>query len=338
MFEHLEARRLLSGAEGDVIEPESIEPLFVYDYIASRDGHIAGTFGYFEGKLTADEYTASIHWDDGTESPGQVVAYNDGSYGIVGSHGYASRGRYVTNAYVFVSGEYVGSTIAWVVAHADTPIVTESPNLAYWTGTLPHWVNSYPQDTTPDGTPAGTYVGSFYDIDHPSSLYPGGEDGSAYNVTIDWGDGTQSAGTATADCDGSYLVYAPGHAYAAAGNFNVSFTASPTDHSATVTGTDTAEVIDASRIIFQSKPEWWNGDLWNRDRLVEGVPLLEFYIAQTPSAANVGETGALPAPQAPARSLSLFELNGGATSIAQQVFKSDQNVKELSDGPTDPLS
>ena len=336
-FEHLEQRRLLSGAGDDVIEPEPIDPWFVYDYVASRDGHIAGTFGYFEGRLAADQYTASIHWDDGTESPGQIVTYDDGSYGIVGSHDYASRGRYVIDAYVFVSDEFVGSTMAWVVAHADAPIVTESPDLAYWTGTLPDWLNSYTQDTATEGT----YLGSFYDIDHPGSLDTGGEDGSAYNVTIDWGDGMQSAGKATADCDGSYLVYGPAHAYAAEGNYSVSFTASPSDHSATVTGTDTAEVIDASKIIYPSKPEWWAGQPWNQAWLVEGPPVFEFYSARIPSAPS--DTGAYPALQAPARSPSLFAhdaraQDARATSIAQQVFKSDHNATELTDTPTDPLS
>jgi len=312
---------------GDVIESDWIDVQDPTSVIASRDGHIAAALGQFQGKLAPGEYTVTIDWGDDTQSAGQVVANSDGSYSIIGAHDYAAKGQYDITVDVTGSDNSEGGSFASALAHADTLTVTESPDLSYWTGKLPDWMTDFAQDDS------SSYIGSFYDIDQPSGDHTGG-DGSAYTVTIDWGDGTQSAGTVSQGWDGGYDVFAADHAYAAPGTFNVSFTASRADHSATVTAVGTAEATDASTVDWPDGPIMWVTEPWLRD----GVQVVQLAATSGRSGASTSEHGAQPALQAPARSTSLFAPGAQAPSIAQQVFKSDQNVKDLSDGPAEPLS
>src|SRR3954471_8271964 len=104
--------------------------------LASRDGHITGTLGQFRWTLAADEYTVAIDWGDNTQSAGKVVANGDGSFSIVGSHDYATKGQYEINVTLTDSDHVEGTTYVSAFAHADTLTVTEAPDIRSWSGEL----------------------------------------------------------------------------------------------------------------------------------------------------------------------------------------------------------
>jgi hypothetical protein len=126
---------------------------------------------------SAETYTASINWGDGTSSPGTVTE-TPGSAGVPttgtvsGSHTYGKHGTFPVT--VTVLDSLGGQASATLTAQDVPPTVTAGAN-----------------PTVNQGSPA-VVAATFSD---PG--FEAGASAASYAATIDWGDGTTSLGTVT---------------------------------------------------------------------------------------------------------------------------------------------
>jgi uncharacterized protein (TIGR03118 family) len=142
---------------------------------------------------TAANFTATIDWGDGLTSSG-MVSGDHGNITIVGSHAYADEG-----------------TFSPVIAVADRPPGTVSASA---TGTVqvapsPPIVTATPLNAS-ERTSLTSQVASFT---QPGSSANAGD----YAATIDWGDGSTSAGTVAAN--GGVFDVSGTHVYADESNY-----------------------------------------------------------------------------------------------------------------------
>lgn len=148
---------------------------------------------------TAGDFTAIINWGDGTATAGTVIGSN-GSFSVDGGHTYADEGNYDVTATV------VRALDVRTVADTQTVVVNDSDFLTAHGATL----------IAPAGQPqTNVTVATFSDTDLAALA---GE----FLATIDWGDGTSSAGT-IAGSNGSFAVKGS-HTYAAIGNDTITVT------------------------------------------------------------------------------------------------------------------
>jgi hypothetical protein len=163
-----------------------------------------GSFAAPPGGLP-DDAQATIDWGDGTTSVGQIVAQSDGTYSVIGSH-------------IFQPNPFYGDTLFAVqttVVSAETsgqPIGTINSMVQLSEAETSGLVNS-----AETGQEFSGLVGSFpATLWTDSSLYLPGDYLS--EVTIDWGDGVQTAGQLTQLSDGTYQIDGS-HTYAQDGYY-----------------------------------------------------------------------------------------------------------------------
>ncbi|HWB14604.1 MAG TPA: DUF4214 domain-containing protein [Pirellulales bacterium] len=148
----------------------------------------------YAGNLPTD-FTASIDWGDGTVSAG-TVSGSAGSFTVSGSHVYAEEGT--KTATVVLSDDAPGTATGTATATID---VADAPLAA--TGTA---VSSV-EFTTFSGL-----VATFTDADPNGTV-------TDYTASIDWGDGSTTAGTVSA-ASGHFNV-SGSHAYAEDGSYSI---------------------------------------------------------------------------------------------------------------------
>lgn len=146
----------------------------------------------------AGDFSASIDWGDGTTTAGTVVASGTGGFLVKGAHTYSEEGT--QSAKVTISD---GTT---TISAQDTVTVADAP--LFGSGT--HFLSA------PGQTRHGIVVGSFTDS---GGAGPVGN----YTATIDWGDGTTSAGTITSLGGGAFSVSGD-HRYGHPSMFSVTVT------------------------------------------------------------------------------------------------------------------
>src|SRR5262249_21715957 len=132
----------------------------------------------------ASDFTATIDWGDGTTTPGTVTGDGFGNYTVSGSHAYADEGSFTAS--VTLADDAPGTATAMVTNQVT---VTEADTLI-------------PAGTTIAGTEGFLFSGqvaSFTNTGFP------GNPASDFTATIDWGDGTTSAGTVGGG-GGTYFV------------------------------------------------------------------------------------------------------------------------------------
>jgi hypothetical protein len=170
---------------------------------------------------TVTDYTANITWGDGTSSAGTVQVDPAGGFDVVGSHTYAEEGSYNTSVQIADAGgstlSVTGSTtVADAALHATAPA-------APLTGT---------ENAT---TAPGSVLASFTD-DNPAAA-------GDFTASINWGDGTSSAGTVVADGHGGFNVQGS-HLYAEEGSYSASVQITDAGGS-TATAAATVKIADA---------------------------------------------------------------------------------------------
>src|SRR5439155_3802378 len=189
---HLERleRRILrdSDAGGDVPYPGPTFSIEGPSIIALPALTFDGTLIELKGELPADLWT-QIDWGDGTFTQGTIRPEGDGAYALVASHTFASDpGPY---GGVFTSlmsgGDMIGGKDQRLLLDAGEMTLLESVA-----------GSDYINDDK-------VQLGSFYD-QHPQDL-------RQYDVSVDWGDGTTSAGTLEDQSDGTIAIYGV-HQYA----------------------------------------------------------------------------------------------------------------------------
>jgi len=152
------------------------------------------------GACAAGNYSATVNWGDGTSSAGtiQVRQPVDGRclYAVRGSHTYTRSGAFVLSATVTVPG--TGESAASTAAAAT---VTEAE--------LDGEVQSR------SAVAGVAFQAEIAELNDDNRLSQPGD----FAATINWGDGTSSAGTITGD-EGRYGIEGA-HTYATAGSFRV---------------------------------------------------------------------------------------------------------------------
>ncbi|HUY91494.1 MAG TPA: TIGR03118 family protein [Pirellulales bacterium] len=161
--------------------------------LAATSGNFSATEGQqFSGGVAAftatspsaaaGDFTASIDWGDGTTTSGTVAASGAGGFVVGGSHLYAEEGTQTVKVTIHDNS---GNTITAqdAVTVADAPLF----------GSGAHFLSA------PGQTRHGVVVGSFTDTGGAESL-------GNYSATIDWGDGTTSAGTIASLGGGAFSV------------------------------------------------------------------------------------------------------------------------------------
>jgi uncharacterized protein (TIGR03118 family) len=172
-------------------------------------------------------YTATIDWGDGSStSAGTVVPTGNGGFLVVGNHSYSAPG---TDDYQVTIRDASGNT----ATATGTVQVTAADLVAHAVPMVSHQLAI-----------DNAIVAGFVDAG-------GGDPLANYTATIDWGDGSTSAGTVsnadpTPTAVGFYNV-AGSHTYTAAGDYTLTITINDTDGSqATVQGK--AEVVQATLV------------------------------------------------------------------------------------------
>jgi hypothetical protein len=176
----------------------------VGDLFAGEQANLtAASFTDSNSSTTASDYTAVINWGDGNQSPGQIIG-GSGSYAVQGSHTYAvdsldqPGGVYPVTITATNDDDNAGTTqknvevvrppVSLTVADLTTPLSFTNEEVAVFT-----------EPDVSDG--------------------PG-----EYSATIDWGDGSSSAGTISGG-NGLFHVFGS-HTYANPGTYTDAVTIS----------------------------------------------------------------------------------------------------------------
>ncbi len=211
---------------GDVVLTDATER------VALPGNTAVGTFT--DGNLsdTAGSFTATIDWGDGTTTAGTLVGSN-GSFTVDGGHTYADEGSFSPIVTITRTADN-----AQVVDNDGSVTVAENDAL---TG----------HGTTISGSPSqalsNAVVATFSDTDTAAPA-------SDFTATIDWGDGTTSAGTVSGG-SGTFSVSGT-HTYAADGHDTISVTLSDDPPgTATATATSAANIGLAGQLVLTSATE-----------------------------------------------------------------------------------
>jgi uncharacterized repeat protein (TIGR01451 family) len=182
----------------------------------------SGVIGGFDDGSSPDpgsDFTVTINWGDGTTSAG-TVSGSAGIYTMSGAHTYGDEGSFAITAAV-AEPNVPGSS---VLLGEGTATVAEADALTGAGTTI-----SAVQGQSFSGT-----VGTFTDSNTAAAV-------GDFAATIDWGDGTTTAGTVSGSA-GSFTVGGT-HTYASAGSFTVTTVlADDAPGTATATATTTANV------------------------------------------------------------------------------------------------
>jgi len=188
------------------------------------------TVASFSDTLTsnvAGDFLATIDWGDATTSAG-TVSGGGGSFQVSGTHTYAGSGTFPV--IVTLTDDAPGTATAQV---------TSTANVA--SGLAVTAVNF----STPEGAPFNGTVATFSDSDTTKTP-------ASFTTTINWGDGTTTAGTVTGG-SGSFTLTGQ-HTYADEGSFTTTMTVTETGPgglTASASGTATvseADVLSGSPI------------------------------------------------------------------------------------------
>ena len=167
----------------------------------------------------SSSHSATIDWGDGSPSYEGKVAptTGKGAFNVTGSHVYAEEGSYTLRVHV-TGGSGSGTTTL-------TATVTDAPLTA-----------KVAVPAVSEGVALNAAIATVKDQDES-------DDPSEYRVTIDWGDGSTSAGRGTKTGPGTFSVLGS-HTYAEEGGRTVSVKVDDAGGS-TVTATQAITVADA---------------------------------------------------------------------------------------------
>jgi uncharacterized repeat protein (TIGR01451 family) len=205
-------------------------------------------------------YSAVIDWGDTTASAG-TISLNSGTYSVAGAHTYVEDGPYTVSISITESG-----------GDSATPSGTSNVREAVLSATGSNF-------NAVEGQP---FTGTTATFNDPGSSDPASE----FTGSIDWGDGTTTAGTVTGS-NGNYAV-AGNHTYTSHGNFNVATTFyENNDPTFSITVGSTATVS-----------EWLTISMTGPAQITEGGMLsypISIHNPSTTDADNVVLTDTLPA-------------------------------------------
>jgi hypothetical protein len=200
------------------------------------------TFTAQDATATAGTFTAMIDWGDGNTSAGAIASDGHGGFVVTGSHTYADPGasdvggELTLNPLVPIHGPGRESFVITVTIQdqADNSTAT-ALSLANVTPTPPKITVTGQTLTATAGQQLSGTVATFTDAD--------GDGAGNFHATIDWGDGTRSAGTVAAGTSG--FMVSGTHTYKFGGTYAVFISIRDQDGDSAV-GFDTAHVADGT--------------------------------------------------------------------------------------------
>ena len=207
-----------------------LEPDVTASPVSGVEGNSTGLVASFTDAPPAGDFSASIAWGDGTPNSVGAVTQPGGpgtTFDVTGSHTYAEEGSYTTTVTVTDSAGNSGSANATATV-ADAPLASST------------------QPTIPNATTNKSFtalVGTFTDGNPGAPLtdYTTGKGGAQIN----WGDGTNSAGTVTQPGGtGTTFDVTGTHTYTANGTYPISVSVTDVGLS-TATLTNTVSDYDA---------------------------------------------------------------------------------------------
>ena len=157
------------------------------------------TFSDADPAATAAEYAATVDWGDGSTVPG-TIAGSAGSFSVSGAHTYAEEGTWRVTVTITDTDNPSSS------ATADSTVVVADASLAASGACSATSLRSY-------SGPTATFV---------DAASPFGT-ATDFTATINWGDGTATAGTVSSAGGGHYAV-AGAHTFPSVGRFTVTTT------------------------------------------------------------------------------------------------------------------
>jgi Bacterial Ig-like domain (group 1) len=240
---------------------------------AEASGTVA-TFTDPDGSATASEYSAMIEWGDGTTSAG-TVSGGGGSFAVSGKHTYAEEGSFtITVAITDVDNSSNSAKTSSTATVADAALASEC-------ATPSTTVQAFAGPTA-----------TFTDAD------PGGMS-SDYTAKVEWGDGTESAGTVSAGTGTGPYTVSGSHAYSSTGPFTITTTITDAGGSKTVATCRTlvfafapgggSFVIGDENSATGTPVSFWGAKWWKNNSLSGGsVPPSFKGFAENPATPSCG--------------------------------------------------
>jgi FG-GAP-like repeat len=178
---------------------------------------VVATFSDTDTIAQANDFTAAIDWGDGTTTAG-TVSGGSGTFSVAGTHTYAANGH-----------DTISVTLTDDAPGTATATATSAANIGLSGQVV------LTSATERVALPSNTQVATFID--------PNGADTAAsFTSTINWGDGTTTAGTVSG-ASGSFTV-SGGHTYADEGNFSAIATLTRTSDNQSGTGSGSIAVAE----------------------------------------------------------------------------------------------
>ncbi|MBV9123151.1 MAG: hypothetical protein JO112_07330, partial [Planctomycetes bacterium] len=166
---------------------------------ALPDGSILATFSDPAWASGTSGYQALIRWGDSATSGGTLVAQGNGSWAVEGSHTYALPGNYT--AQVVLQDDSSLPVLTTTSVHVSPATPPDPRGLVVQVQAPANVKEGQPLDQVAVAT-----------MIDPNPAHPVG----CHSATINWGDGTTSAGTLVVQGDGTLSVLGS-HTYAKAG-------------------------------------------------------------------------------------------------------------------------
>jgi hypothetical protein len=169
---------------------------------------VVATFTSTDTKATASTFTATIDWGDGSQSSGVVTADPNGGFDVTGAHTYTSSDGSNSwwgwgNPFDF-GGQYFVIKVG--ITDNQTQDQGQSRSLAIVAPVAPNLVVTAQSIQATAGQQFSGVVATFTDVNSSATA-------GSFTATIDWGDGSISDGTITADPKGGFDV-SGSHTYA----------------------------------------------------------------------------------------------------------------------------
>jgi len=176
----------------------------------------------------AGDFVANVDWGDGTTTIGTVTG-SGGTFTVSGSHTYAQNGT-----------ETISVTLS-DDPEADQAFANATAQTTAFIGIAPATTSDI-SATEGTAVPANTQLATFTDSNTS-------EGASAFSATIDWGDGSTSAGTVTGS-SGTFTVTAGPHTYTDEAQALLTTTVTHASDNTTITMTGQATVGDADHLVL----------------------------------------------------------------------------------------
>ena len=166
-------------------------PIAAVDYAQRRRATPAEGLAFSGAVATftasdAGPFNATIDWGDGSTSDGSISA-NGNVYTVAGSHTYAEEGSDAVSVAIIDAADSTTATITSTAALGESDVLTPSAGQYTVTGT--------------EGVSVSGNVALFADSGYPTNA------AADFTSTIDWGDGTTSAGTVSGPAATSLDMY-----------------------------------------------------------------------------------------------------------------------------------